>query len=108
MNDECKWETCDEENVAYIVKVPIKQADPLRVCVGREIVEYLKKTNQTEAIEKPVQYPIEIVNEKCSDGKPIKKELLSRFRFSVDRYGNHHFDVVEIGGVEYRIPLPHR
>ena len=107
MKGACRWEICEEEDVAYIVKVPMKQTDPLRVCVGRKIAEYLKETGQTDAIKEPAEYPIEIVNATCADGKPIKKELLSRLRFSVDRYGNDHFDVVEIGGVEYRIPLPH-
>jgi hypothetical protein len=107
MKDECKWEVCEEEDVAYIVKVPMNQTDPLRVCVGRKLAKYLKDTGQIAAIEEPAKYPIEIVNESCKDGKPIKKELLGRIQFCVDRYGNHHYDIVYIDGVPYLIPLPH-
>lgn len=107
MSGEFTLEICEEEDVAYIVKVPMKQADPLKVCVGKKIEEYLKETGQIEAIEEPAKYPIEIVNESCAEGKPIKKELLGRIKFSVDRYGNHHYDIVYINGVPYRIPLPH-
>ena len=107
MNDDFKWETCEEEDVAYIIKVPVKQTDQIKLCVGREIAAYLKETGQSDAIKRPAKFPITIVDETCKDGKPIKKQLLDRFQLSVDRYGNHHFDIVYIWGVPYRIPLPH-